>query len=165
MYQRMKTIRDCLQERILVIDGAMGTMIQRHKPPKRLPWRAIQNWHIDMKNNSDVLNITQPQLIKKASTGNTSKPAPTSSKTTFMPPPPFIAGRFPSCRTMPMRCECGRRGSPEGGRRIHHKGRNSPASWPAIGPLNKTLSLSPDKTTRVSGPLVSTRWWTRITSR
>ena len=27
----MKTIQDCLKERILVIDGAMGTMIQRHK--------------------------------------------------------------------------------------------------------------------------------------
>ena len=27
----MKTIQDCLNERILIIDGAMGTMIQRHK--------------------------------------------------------------------------------------------------------------------------------------
>ena len=27
----MKTIQDCLKERILIIDGAMGTMIQRYK--------------------------------------------------------------------------------------------------------------------------------------
>ena len=31
----MKSIRDCLKERILIIDGAMGTMIQRYKLTER----------------------------------------------------------------------------------------------------------------------------------
>ena len=61
----MKTLHDCLKERILIIDGAMGTMIQRHKPTEET-YRGEQfrNWPIDMKNNSDVLNITQPQIIE-----------------------------------------------------------------------------------------------------
>lgn len=58
-------IRKELEKRILVIDGAMGTMIQRHKPTEETyRGQQFKNWHIDMKNNSDVLNITQPQLIE-----------------------------------------------------------------------------------------------------
>lgn len=58
-------IRKELEKRILVIDGAMGTMIQRHKPTEET-YRGEQfrSWHIDMKNNSDVLNITQPGIIE-----------------------------------------------------------------------------------------------------
>src|ERR1700733_14929142 len=61
-----KTIQDCLKERILVIDGAMGTMIQRHKPTEAV-YRGEQfkDWHSDLKNNSDILNLTQPQIIAR----------------------------------------------------------------------------------------------------
>src|SRR5882757_5352143 len=61
----MKTIQDCLKERILIIDGAMGTMIQRHKPTEAV-YRGEQfkTWHTDLKNNSDILNITQPHIIE-----------------------------------------------------------------------------------------------------
>ncbi len=61
----MKTLRDCLKERILVIDGAMGTMIQRHKPTEETyRGERFKNWPSDVKNNSDILNLTQPQIIE-----------------------------------------------------------------------------------------------------
>lgn len=58
-------IRKEIGKRILVIDGAMGTMIQRHKPTEAT-YRGEQfkDWKLDVKNNSDILNITQPHIIE-----------------------------------------------------------------------------------------------------
>src|SRR5215204_984894 len=61
----MKSIRECLNERILIIDGAMGTMIQRYKlGEKEYRGERFKDWHTDVKGNSDLLNITQPQIIE-----------------------------------------------------------------------------------------------------
>jgi len=53
-----------LENRILVIDGAMGTMIQRHKL-EEADYRGTRfaNWHSDVKGNNDLLCITQPEII------------------------------------------------------------------------------------------------------
>ena len=57
-------IREVLEKRILVIDGAMGTMIQRHKLAEA-DYRGdrFKDWHCDVKGNNDLLNITQPEII------------------------------------------------------------------------------------------------------
>ena len=61
----MKTIQDCLKERILIIDGAMGTMIQQHKlEEKDYRGDRFKNWHRDVKGNNDLLSISQPQIIE-----------------------------------------------------------------------------------------------------
>src|SRR5690348_18075102 len=61
----MKSIQQTLQERILIIDGAMGTMIQRHKL-EEADYRGerFKDWASDLKGNNDLLCITQPQIIK-----------------------------------------------------------------------------------------------------
>ncbi|KWT66811.1 5-methyltetrahydrofolate--homocysteine methyltransferase [Hyphomicrobium sulfonivorans] len=52
------------QERILIIDGAMGTMIQRYKLDED-GYRGVRfkDWHRDVKGNNDLLVLTQPQII------------------------------------------------------------------------------------------------------
>jgi len=60
-------IKDLLQERILILDGAMGTMIQQYKLQEN-DFRAdprLTDWHIPLKGNNDLLSITQPQIIKE----------------------------------------------------------------------------------------------------
>ncbi|HSX66491.1 MAG TPA: methionine synthase [Nocardioides sp.] len=54
-----------LAERILVIDGAMGTMIQRHTPGEA-EYRGTRfaDFHLDVKGNSDLLVLTQPDMIR-----------------------------------------------------------------------------------------------------
>jgi 5-methyltetrahydrofolate--homocysteine methyltransferase len=55
-----------LQERILVLDGAMGTMIQRHKLEEedfRLGW--FENHDQSLKGNNDLLSLTRPDIIKE----------------------------------------------------------------------------------------------------
>ena len=61
----MKDIHALLKERILVIDGAMGTMIQRHKLNES-DYRGTRfaDWPSDVKGNNDLLSITQPDIIK-----------------------------------------------------------------------------------------------------
>ncbi|MBI1650611.1 5-methyltetrahydrofolate--homocysteine methyltransferase [Hyphomicrobium sulfonivorans] len=51
-------------ERILIIDGAMGTMIQRYKLDED-GYRGVRfkDWHRDVKGNNDLLVLTQPQII------------------------------------------------------------------------------------------------------
>ncbi|MBK7884748.1 MAG: homocysteine S-methyltransferase family protein [Chitinophagaceae bacterium] len=59
-----KTIHDCLKERILIIDGAMGTMIQQYKlEEKDYRSERFAGWHCDVKGNNDLLSLTQPHII------------------------------------------------------------------------------------------------------
>ena len=49
----------------LIIDGAMGTMIQRHKLAEAdYRGERFKDWPSDVKSNNDLLNITQPQIIE-----------------------------------------------------------------------------------------------------
>ena len=62
----MRDIKKILQERILVLDGAMGTMIQKHK----LEERDFRNEHLEkhpgsLKGNNDLLSITRPDIIRE----------------------------------------------------------------------------------------------------
>ncbi|KOR30328.1 methionine synthase [Achromatium sp. WMS2] len=54
-----------LSQRILILDGAMGTMIQQHKL-NELDYRGhrFATWPQDLKGNNDLLTITQPQIIQ-----------------------------------------------------------------------------------------------------
>lgn len=61
---------DCLQlqklldQRILILDGAMGTMIQQHKlEEEAFRGERFKEWHKDLKGNNDLLSLTQPDII------------------------------------------------------------------------------------------------------
>ncbi len=60
----MTKITEHLEQRILFLDGAMGTMIQRHKLGEAdYRGERFANWPRDLKGNNDVLVLTRPQLI------------------------------------------------------------------------------------------------------
>ena len=58
-------IQDILSKRIMVIDGAMGTMIQQYQLQEE-DYRGTQfaDWHTDVQGNNDILSITQPNIIE-----------------------------------------------------------------------------------------------------
>lgn len=61
----MKNIREILKERILVLDGAMGTMIQRHQLTEEdFRGERFKNHPCSLKGNNDLLSITRPDIIK-----------------------------------------------------------------------------------------------------
>jgi 5-methyltetrahydrofolate--homocysteine methyltransferase len=58
-------LTDLLGQRILILDGAMGTMIQRHRL-EEADYRGEQfkDWPSDLKGNNDLLSLTKPDLIR-----------------------------------------------------------------------------------------------------
>jgi len=60
-----EALRRQASERILIIDGAMGTMIQRHKFGEAdYRGKRFKDWHRDVKGNNDLLVLTQPDVIR-----------------------------------------------------------------------------------------------------
>jgi len=56
---------DALSQRILILDGAMGTMIQRYTLSEAdYRGERFSDWPSDLKGNNDLLTLTQPQIIK-----------------------------------------------------------------------------------------------------
>lgn len=54
-----------LRRRIMVIDGAMGTAIQRDRPDEAgYRGERFKDWPSDLQGNNDLLNLTQPQIIE-----------------------------------------------------------------------------------------------------
>ncbi|MCF6182999.1 homocysteine S-methyltransferase family protein [Lutibacter sp.] len=62
----MSTIQEEIKKRILVLDGAMGTMIQQYKfTEEDYRGEQFKNFHVSVKGNNDMLSITQPEAIKE----------------------------------------------------------------------------------------------------
>lgn len=60
-----KSLEDAASERILILDGAMGTMIQRHKLGEEdYRGERFKDWASDLKGNNDLLVLTQPDIIR-----------------------------------------------------------------------------------------------------
>jgi len=61
----MSNIASALESRILIIDGAMGTMIQRYKL-EEADYRGerFKDWPSDLKGNNDLLSLTRPDIIR-----------------------------------------------------------------------------------------------------
>ena len=58
-------LQTLLSQRILVLDGAMGTMIQKHKLSEEdYRGERFEDWHILVQGNNDLLSLTQPKIIK-----------------------------------------------------------------------------------------------------
>lgn len=62
----MKQISEILKERVLVLDGAMGTMLQAYKfTEEDFRGEQFKDWKLSVKGNNDMLSITQPEAIKE----------------------------------------------------------------------------------------------------
>lgn len=61
---RTDSLKNALSQRILILDGAMGTMIQRYKL-QEADYRGerFKDWHQDVKGNNDLLVLTKPEVI------------------------------------------------------------------------------------------------------
>ena len=65
MHDRTDQLTTLLQQRILILDGAMGTMIQRHKL-EEADYRGepFKVWPSDLKGNNDLLVLSKPEVIR-----------------------------------------------------------------------------------------------------
>ncbi|HRG23178.1 MAG TPA: homocysteine S-methyltransferase family protein [Chitinophagaceae bacterium] len=144
----MKTIHDCLQERILVIDGAMGTMIQRHKLTEAdYRGERFNDWPSDVKGNNDLLNLTRPDIITGIHKEYLEAGADIIETNTFSSTVIAMADYDMQSLAYELNvaaARCARKAIDE--YYAAHPEAAPGEKWVAgaIGPLNKTLSLSPD---------------------
>jgi len=141
-----KTIQECLNERILIIDGAMGTMIQQYKlEEKDYRGERFKDWHKDVKGNNDLLSITQPQIIEAIHKEYLKAGADIIETNTFSST--SIAQADYDMQSLAYELNiaaatCARKAVESFLAASVDKSEKFIAG--AIGPLNKTLSLSPD---------------------
>lgn len=140
-----KTIQECLNEKILIIDGAMGTMIQTRKL-EEADFRGdkFTNFHKDLRGNNDLLSITQPEIIQEIHKEYLEAGADIIETNTFSST--SIAQADYDLQDIAYdlnvaAATCAKKA-------VDEYQNNNPGSSKfvagAIGPLNKTLSLSPD---------------------
>ena len=145
----MSDIRKELAKRILIIDGAMGTMIQRYKLSEAdYRGERFKDWPSDVKGNNDLLNLTQPQIITAIHKEYLNAGADIIETNTFSSTVIAMADYDMQSLAYELNvaaAKCAKKAIEE----YYSDNQKSKIENPkfvagAIGPLNKTLSLSPD---------------------
>jgi 5-methyltetrahydrofolate--homocysteine methyltransferase len=143
-------LRKLLDERILIIDGAMGTMIQRYKL-QEADYRGerFKDWHTDVKGNNDLLCLTQPHIIKEIHTQYLKAGANIVETNTFNSQKISLADYDMQSLAYELNVAAARLAK-EAIQEYTASCHGEPSRTTdrfvagAIGPMNKTLSLSPD---------------------
>ena len=139
----MQTIKDVIQNKVLVLDGAMGTMIQDYNLTES-DFRGEQFLNIEgqLKGNNDVLNISRPDIVYAIHCRYLEAGADIIETNTFSSQRVSQSDYFLENEARNMALQ---------GARIARQSADkySTADWPrfvagAVGPTNKTCSMSPD---------------------
>ena len=138
----MTTIQELLQHRILIIDGAMGTMIQRYKLGEAdYRGERFKDWATDLKGNNDLLSLTQPHIILEIHKQYLDAGADIIETNTFNAQRVSLADYGMESLAYELNVASARLAK-EATRLVGDGEQKFVAG--AIGPMNKTLSLSPD---------------------
>ncbi|HET8572892.1 MAG TPA: homocysteine S-methyltransferase family protein [Edaphocola sp.] len=142
------SIQERLREEILVIDGAMGTMIQQHKLDEAgYRGERFKSWHRDLKGNNDLLSLTRPGIIRDIHLAYLEAGADIIETNTFNGTAVSQADYGTESLAYELNYESARIARSAVEAFMQGPARESrPARYVAgaIGPTNKTLSLSPD---------------------
>src|SRR6187200_1423139 len=142
-------IKQELEKRILIIDGAMGTMIQRYKLAEEdYRGERFKDWPSDLKGNNDLLSLTQPHIVKEIHKQYLEAGADIIETNTFNAQKVSLADYAMQSLAYEMNlaaAKCAREAVNEFLASANFSGGHAgPWVAGAFGPLNKTLSLSPD---------------------
>ncbi|WP_205504201.1 methionine synthase [Rufibacter psychrotolerans] len=141
----MTRIEEEVKKRILVLDGAMGTMIQRYNLTETdYRGERFKDYHLDVKGNNDLLSITQPHIIKEIHSLYFEAGADIAETNTFSGTSIAMADYDMQDLVYELNYESARiarEAADEWTARTPDKPRFVAG---AIGPTNRTASLSPD---------------------
>lgn len=140
-------INELLDQRILIIDGAMGTMIQRYKLSETdYRGERFKDWPSDIKGNNDLLCLTQPQIIKAIHKEYLEAGADIIETNTFNAQRISLADYNMQSLSYEINLEAAKiaRTAIDEFATDNSQSTMDKFVAGAIGPMNKTLSLSPD---------------------
>lgn len=143
--ERIALLRKRAEEKILILDGAMGTMIQKHKLTEEdYRGERFADWKQDVKGNNDLLSLTQPQIIKDIHLeyiaagadlqGTNTFSATTIAQADYAMEDLAYEINFESAKIARAACDEWESAHPGDVRFVNG----------AIGPTNRTASISPD---------------------
>ncbi|WP_461141543.1 methionine synthase [Spirosoma pomorum] len=141
----MKTIHELLRERILVLDGAMGSMIQQYNLTEDdYRGERFADWPHDLKGNNDLLSLTKPDVIREIHRQYLDAGADIIETNTFSGTTIAMADyrmeslvyelNYESARIARLEADAVTQQNPDRPRYVAG----------AMGPTNRTASLSPD---------------------
>ena len=141
----MKDIKEILKERILILDGAMGTMLQRYKfTEEDFRGERFKDWEHPLQGNNDLLSLTQPEAIADVHRKYFAAGADIVETNTFSGTTIAMADYFMEDLVYELNYESARIAkmvADEFTKKEPNKPRFVAGS---IGPTNKTASMSPD---------------------
>ena len=134
-----------LRERILILDGAMGTMIQRHRlEESHYRGERFADWPQDLRGNNDLLSLTQPDIIREIHRDYLEAGADLVETNTFNAQSISMADygleeigyelNYESAKLARAECDAMTERTPDRPRFVVG----------ALGPTNRTASISPD---------------------
>jgi 5-methyltetrahydrofolate--homocysteine methyltransferase len=133
-------IKKELEKRILIIDGAMGTMIQQYKLAEEdYRGERFNDWPSDLKGNNDLLSLTQPHIVKEIHKQYLEAGADIIETNTFNAQRVSLADYGMQALAYEMNLAAAKIAKEA----VKESGKTAWVAG-AFGPLNKTLSLSPD---------------------
>lgn len=140
-----KGLREIAAERILILDGAMGTMIQRHRLTEE-DYRGarFKDWHRDLKGNNDLLVLTQPDIIREIHEQYLEAGADIIETNTFNAQAISMADYGMEALSYEMNVAAARLARKAADKFTAHDPEKPRFVAGAIGPTNRTASLSPD---------------------
>ena len=143
---KLNEIRQELEQRILIIDGAMGTMIQRYKLSESdCRGEQFRDWPVDLKGNNDLLCIVRPDIIREIHTQYLEAGADIIETNTFNSQRISLADYKMESLAYEINLAAARLAR-SAVNEFMHKNPGTGQKWVAgaLGPMNKTLSISPD---------------------
>ena len=142
---RTRALLDALSKRILVLDGAMGTMIQRYLlTEEEYRGERFAAWKSDLRGNNDLLTLTRPQVIREIHAQYLTAGADILETNTFNSTTVSMADYHMESLAYELNFE--------GARLAREVADAQTLATPlqprfvagVLGPMNRTLSLSPD---------------------
>lgn len=140
-----KEIKKILEQRILILDGAMGTMIQRYKLSEEdYRGNRFKNFKSELKGNNDLLSLTQPEIIKEIHEKYLEAGSDIIETNTFNCTSISQADYNMQEYVYEMNYESAKIAKEATAKYTEMDPGKSRFVAGALGPMNKTLSLSPD---------------------
>jgi 5-methyltetrahydrofolate--homocysteine methyltransferase len=141
----MVKIKDILKERILVLDGAMGPMLQRYKfQEEDFRGERFKNWEHPLQGNNDLLSLTQPEAIAEVHRKYFAAGADIVETNTFSGTTIAMADYFMEDLVYELNYESARIAKKVADEFTTKEPEKPRFVAGSIGPTNKTASMSPD---------------------
>ncbi|MDZ4674501.1 MAG: methionine synthase [Gemmatimonadota bacterium] len=143
--ERLAALEGLLAERILVLDGAMGTMVQRHQLAEAdFRGERFADWPVDLRGNNDLLVLTRPDIISGIHAAYLEAGSDIIETSTFNSTSVSMA----DYRMESLVPELNRTAAALARAAADRAEAANPGRWRyvagVLGPTNKTASLSPD---------------------